>query len=132
MCGHGTPNGLMSVNQFPTKNGYIIDSSFIYLLEQKTENIFIWCNSDRFVEKYNLKGFYSGMFVSEVGESNWCGIPSTQKEVTESNDTFSSILSNCVNENVDVIYEKVKKDYGKFSLKNKVGNYNNERLYLNL
>ena len=132
MCGHGTPNGLLSVGQFKTKFSYIIDYSFVHLLKQKTENIFIWCNADRFVNRYNLKGFYSGMFVSEVGESNYCNIPSTFVEVTESNETFSKLMSECVNESVDVIYNKIKNDYGKFSLNNKVGYYNNERLYLNI
>ena len=131
MCGHGTPLGLMSVGQFPTKNGYIIDWGFVHQLSKRKECIYIWCNSDKFVNKYNLKGFYSGMFVSEVGESKYCNIPSTQEVVTESNETFSNIMSKYINKNVKTIYENVKKEYGDFSTTNKVGYYNNERLYLN-
>ena len=130
MCGHGTPKGLLSVGQFDTQFGYIIDETFIDVLSEKTENIYIWCNADQFVRKHNLKGFYSGMFVSEVGESIYCGIPSPQDIVTESNDTFSNILSKYINNNVSVIHKEVKKEYGEFSLSNPIGYYNNKRLYL--
>ena len=70
------------------------------------------------------------MFVSEVGESIYCGVPSPQDIVTESNDTFSNILSKYINNNVSVIHKEVKKEYGEFSLSNPIGYYNNKRLYL--
>lgn len=130
MCGHGTPNGLMSVGQFKSSWGFIIDETFVDVLSEKTENIFIWCNADKFVRKHNLKGFFSGMFISEVGESEYCGVPSPQEIVTESNDTFSNILSKYINQNVSVIHKKVTKEYGKFSQTNPIGYYNNNRLYL--
>jgi hypothetical protein len=131
MCGHGTGYGLLSVGQFPTRNGFIIDWSFVYLLSKRKECIYIWCNSDKFVNEHKLKGFYSGMFVSEVGESKYCDIPSTQQVVTDSNDTFSKIMSKYINKSVKTIYQNVKDEYGKFSMSNRVGYYNNERLYLN-
>jgi len=130
MCGHGTPNGLLSVGQFKNSWGFIIDQSFVDVLSEKTENIYIWCNADKFVRKHNLKGFFSGMFISKVGESEYCGVPSTQDIVTESNDTFSNILSKYINEYVSVIHKKVTKEYGKFSETNPIGFYNNNRLYL--
>jgi len=128
--GHGTPNGLLSVGRFKDSWGFIVDHSFVDVLSEKTENIFIWCNADKFVRKHNLKGFFSGMFISEVGESEYCGVPSTQDIVTESNDTFSNILSKYINDNVSVIHKKVTKEYGKFSETNPIGFYNNNRLYL--
>ena len=131
MCGHGVPSGLLSVGQFHSENGLIIDSSFVNQLSKRKECIYIWCNSDKFVNRNNLKGFYSGMFVSEVGESEYCNVPSTQEVVTESNDTFSNIMSKYINKNVKTIYENVRNEYGKFSETNKVGRYNYERLYLN-
>ena len=69
MMGHGSPGGLFSVGQFPSQsnNGYIIDSEMVELLKEKDNSIFIWCNADQFVERHNLKGFYTGMFISEVG-----------------------------------------------------------------
>jgi hypothetical protein len=130
MCGHGCPSGLLSVGQFPTINGLIIDFSFVYQLSNKKECVFIWCNSDKFVNRYQLKGFYSGMFISEVEESLYCGVRSTQEMVTESNNTFSKIMSKYVNDDVKTIFDNVKKEYGCFSESNEVGYYNNERLYL--
>jgi len=74
MLGHGSPSGLFSVGCFPETNGYIIDYSMVELLVQKRDNVFIWCNSDSFVNLYGLKGFYSGMFISEVDEADYCGL----------------------------------------------------------
>ena len=77
MMGHGSPGGLFSVGQFPGSNGYIISHATVDLLQNK-ECIFIWCNADKFVEEHNLKGLYSGMFISEVMEANYCGLQGTQ------------------------------------------------------
>jgi hypothetical protein len=129
MMGHGTPYGLMSIGRFGNV-GFIINQSTVPLLRRK-ECIFIWCNANMFVERFNLKGFYSGMFVSEVGESHYCGCPSSQYDVDFSNNTFSEILGECIEGNeLEVIYECVKKGYGKFRHTNDVVFYNHQRLYL--
>ena len=41
MLGHGTPQGLMSIGQFPGR-GYVINSEIAPYLAD-TENIFVWC-----------------------------------------------------------------------------------------
>lgn len=46
MMGHGSPRGLFSVGSFRTNNGYIIDESFVDLLREKKDSVFIWCNAD--------------------------------------------------------------------------------------
>lgn len=130
MLGHGVPQGLMSIGKFPTSNGLIIDSSFVELLNEKTNNVYIWCNADQFVNKYKLKGFYSGMFVSEVGESNYYQVPSTQDVVTESNFSFSVILGNHINEDKNTMFKNVMREYGVMTDVNIVSKYNHERLYL--
>ena len=43
-------------------------------LKKKDNSVFIWCNADQFVNRYNLKGFYTGMFISEVMEAVFCGL----------------------------------------------------------
>jgi len=68
MLGHGSPDGLFAVGQFETDNTFIIDSSLIDILADKEENVYIWCHANKFVEKFDLKGFYTGMFVSEILE----------------------------------------------------------------
>lgn len=131
MMGHGSPGGLFSVGQFKNSGGYIIDRTIVPYLKNKQNNVYIWCNADRFVEEYNLKGFYSGMFISEVGEANYCGLPGTKQDVVdESNYGFCNIISKYINENKDVIYENVKKEYGLIAENNPVAYYNNNRLYL--
>ena len=58
------------------------------ILREKKNCFYIWCNADQFVEKYKLAGFYTGMFISEVGEAAYNGITVDQKLVTESNRMF--------------------------------------------
>ena len=130
MLGHGSPDGLFSVGQFETNNSLIIDSSLITLLAEKEENIYIWCHANKFVERYNLNGFYTGMFVSEILEALYCDLPLVeQKVVDESNDAFSSIVSKYVNETKSVLYKKVLEEYQIIANRNKVAAYNIERLF---
>ena len=121
MLGHGSPEGLFGYSK---NSNYIVDASFAELLKTK-ECVYIFCNADMFVKGNNLKGFYSGMFISEVGEANHFNIKASQKEVDESNQLFAKLMSkhiftdNCLNE----IKSKYTLD------NNKVSAYNNNRLY---
>jgi hypothetical protein len=129
MLGHGCPIGLFSCGKFSKCSGLIIDEDSIELLKEKNDNIYIWCNSDEFVNKYELKGFYSGMFVSEVGESIYCGVPSKQEVVNESNDEFSRLLGKHVNNPTDIVHRNVTLEYELLGMTNIVSKYNNDRLY---
>jgi len=132
MLGHGSPSGLFSVGSFPDTNGYIIDQTMVELLNRKRDNIFIWCNADCFVNHYRLKGFYSGMFISEVEEADYCRLTDTsQNQVDESNQRFGEIFSGFANENIASIYKNVLTEYGKLAEKNPVASYNCKRLYMN-
>jgi len=130
--GHGSPNGLFSVGNFTTKSPYIIGSHCVELLQQNDSNVYIWCNADKFVQKYLLKGFYTGMFISEVAEANYCGVyDTTQDMVDESNDLFAEVLGNHINEDKYTIYKQVRSGYGDIIKHNPVANYNWKRLYVN-
>jgi hypothetical protein len=130
MMGHGSPFGLFSVGRFISPNGYVIDSTMVPLLRDK-ECISIWCNADQFMNKHQLNGFYSGMFISEVGEATYCGLPGTlQETVNTSNHYFAQLLGEVINEPLSVIYEHVKENYGLLNEDNPVANYNHNRLYL--
>jgi hypothetical protein len=85
MLGHGTEKGLIGFDHF------IIDSSYVYLLKDKI-CICIWCNADKFVEKYKLKGFYTGMIISEFDEAYLFNIPASYELLQESNKDFASAL----------------------------------------
>ena len=133
MMGHGSPSGLFSVGKFDDMylTGLIIDRNTVPLLQNK-ECIFIWCNADRFVETYNLKGLYSGMFISEVSEANYCGLPGTPQDiVTESNDFFAKELGSVSEKSLDEMYQHIRYSYGMLAEGNAVAEYNHNRLYLN-
>jgi hypothetical protein len=130
MMGHGSPAGLFSVGVFQSLNGYIIDQTMVPLLNEKKDNVFIWCNADKFVDFWGLKGFYSGMFISEVGEADYCGIPGTDQDlIDESNFGFVNIISKYINEDTNVIHENVMREYGVIAEENPVALYNHMRLY---
>ena len=132
MLGHGSPEGLFAVGQFKTDNSYIIDSSLSEILAEKEENVYIWCHANKFVEKFDLKGFYTGMFVSEFLEVVYCQLPLVEDDViNESNDEFSSILSKYVNDSKSDIYRKVLEEYQVIANRNIVAAYNIERLFTN-
>jgi hypothetical protein len=130
MMGHGSPGGLFSVGKFKNTGAYIIDQSMVPYLKSKKDNVFIWCNADRFVETFDLKGFYSGMFISETGEATYCGLPGTKQEVVdESNFGFCNIIAKYIKEETNAIHENVKKEYGLIAENNPVALYNPNRLY---
>ena len=133
MMGHGSPGGLFSIGRFSGAGGYIIDQTMVPLLMEKDNSVFIWCNADRFVDLHGLKGFYSGMFISEVGEAYYCGLPGTKQDVVdESNYGFCNILSEVINEPQERAYEHVMDKYGLIADSNPVALYNHNRLYLSL
>jgi hypothetical protein len=130
MMGHGSPQGLFSIGQFGSQ-AYIINYTTVPLLKDK-ECILIWCSADRFVEANNLKGLYSGMFISEVGEADYCGLPGTPQDiVSESNDYFAKELGSVSDRPLDEMYQYIKYTYGMLAEGNTVAEYNHNRLYLN-
>ena len=130
MMGHGSPMGLFSIGQFPETYSFIVDGHTVQYLQDK-ECIFIWCNADRFVETNNLKGLYSGMFISEVMEAAYCGLPGTPQDVvTESNDYFASEFGKISDKSLTEIYKHIKDSYSVLAENNPVAKYNYHRLYL--
>jgi len=126
MLGHGSPKGLFGVN---FKRSYVIDEDQVDLLQDK-ECIFIWCHADQFVKQHGLKGFYSGMFISEVGEALIYKLKGDKKLINESNNTFASMLGSIINQPLPEIYKQIKKDYGWLAERNEIAKYNHERLAL--
>jgi hypothetical protein len=135
MMGHGSPWGLFGVGRFREGSYYssfIIDNDTVHALIPKKQNVFIWCNADKFVNRHALKGFYSGMFISEVGEATYCGLPDTsQSIVDESNNQFATIVGNLIDKPLYEAYKDIKQQYKVLAEGNPVAQYNYERLYLN-
>lgn len=133
MMGHGNPSGLFSVGKFTDTSVFIIDKTMVKELSRKKNNVFIWCNADRFVEQFELNGFYSGMFISEVGEAYYCGLLGTKQDIVdESNYGFCSILSEYINEDTKTIYKNVRSQYKLIANENPVAFYNYNRLYCSI
>jgi hypothetical protein len=79
MLGHGTPDGLLSWNRRTGEVRYVINDSHAELLKTK-ETYSMWCNSDAFFERHGMKGFHSGMIISEQIEALMFGITSYNDE----------------------------------------------------
>ena len=130
MMGHGSPLGLFSINCFlDSFRPYVICEDEVGLLRGKDQNIYIWCHANKFVEVNDLRGFYSGMFISEVLEACFCGLQGvTQDMVTESNMAFVRAVGENISLPKEELYENVIKEYGKIAENNPVSVYNIERL----
>lgn len=136
VLGHGSSYGLLAMGKFDTKSIYIIDDTMVAALGNKP-NIYIWCNADRFVNRYHLKGFFSGMFISEVQEATYERVYGIDQEmVTESNDLFAEMMGNWIwdyskhsLQSLDELYKIIAIKYSIYGELNKVVNYNAKRIY---
>lgn len=102
MLGHGSEGGLFGFGRF------VIDSGFVQHLRGKII-VAIWCKSNVFVEKYSLKGHYTGMIISEWPEAVMYCIRATDKEIKESNILFSTSIRDSLKE-IDFV-KKVLETY---------------------
>ena len=91
MLGHGTPYGLLGFGRF------VIDSTYVYLLREK-DCVCIWCNANMFVEKYGLKGFYTGMIISEIDEAYMCSVKVGVDELEAANWLFAEAIQQSIDE----------------------------------
>ena len=93
MMGHGLPSGLINPKGF----GLAIDYSFADLLRKK-ETISIWCWSDQFFRNNDIKGFHTGMIISECVEQKYAlGKVYLDKEKQLANmEKFATIVGECI------------------------------------
>ena len=119
MLGHGTEKGLLGFDKF------VIDSNLVYLLRDKM-CVCIWCNADMFVKKYGLKGFYTGMIISEYEEAIIHCIPTNSHWIAESNTDLSLAIKNSIDD--ENMLEKAKLLYEGNS---SVVEFNRNNLYYN-
>ena len=118
MMGHGTPGGLLGFY------GYMIDWTFVEILKEK-RTVCIWCNADKFVERHELDGFYTGMVISEVSEANMYSIYCTQQQVDDSNERFANTIKNSIN--TDNMLVEAKKNYQSETCE--ITQFNETRMY---
>lgn len=118
MMGHGVPYGLIGHGRL------VINSTHVQLLREKL-CVGIWCNADQFFNKYKLRGFFSGMFISEVEEAAQYGIRITQDKIDYSNNLFASEFRKY--ESMITSHQLIKEHYNSFDCP--VIQFNNDRLY---
>ena len=88
LCGHGTSQGLLT----PDFDDLIVHQYNAHLLKDKT-CICIWCYANEFMEKYDLHGFTTSMFISDEDEAY---------------DNMCYDISSKYNGNVDIIQKENK------------------------
>ena len=118
MLGHGVPQGLIGYGRL------IINPTLVQILREKL-CVGIWCNADQFFNRYKLKGFFTGMFISEVEEAAHFGIRITQDKIDYSNDYFASEFRKY--ESLFSVHSLIKEHYNSFDCP--VIQFNNDRLY---
>lgn len=109
--GHGTENGLL---QIPYNGSFVVDSRHVQLLRER-ECIFIWCHANLFMKKYDLKGFATGMFISEMDEALQFCVPFERGDIDESNTKFARIIATNINLSANDLNVKVKAEYGQLT-----------------
>jgi hypothetical protein len=131
MLGHGAPCGLMNPRQFPDAGLFIIDGSMANSLKIKSNCIYIWCHAQQFLKSYGLSGLCSGMFISEMGESDMYGFEDIDMGmIDKSNEKFSFILSKYINEPMEILYQSLLSEYVVVARANSIAKFNLEGLQL--
>lgn len=118
--GHGTEKGLLRT---PIDGSYLVDSSFAQALRGK-ECVYVWCHADKFVQKYGLSGFATGMFISEPNEALVYGVPFSMESIQESNNAFAASLG--VTKSKEGILEGVKN----YPANSSVAAFNKQKFYI--
>lgn len=73
MLGHGTHDGLVSIDRAAGRFDYIIHDGHAELLKTK-KTYSMWCHSDAYFRRHGMHGFHSGMIISEEMEALMYGI----------------------------------------------------------
>jgi len=122
--GHGDPNGLL--RDYVFQISYLINSKYVQLLREK-ECVYVWCYADQFVKKYEIKGFCSGMIISEPDEALACCVPFCLNDIEKSNKKFALALKNVVSLPISEMKDTFHLHYVPES---NVEHFNNENIFI--
>ncbi len=120
--GHGAPQGLLG------HGSLIIDEDEAELFRRQTENIYIWCNADCYLLRHELKGFCTGMFISEPMEANIFNVNATWQQIEDSNNLFANIIGQSIDLSCREIKDRVMELYQIEG--SKVVEYNRRNVYI--
>lgn len=84
LLGHGCPSGLLDM-----RHGILIGDADADLLKDRPNLVGIWCYASSYAHKHGLKGFFSGMFISEPREAFIHLVEATPEEIYDKAENFS-------------------------------------------
>lgn len=120
MLGHGDGDGLFGFGK------RVINSSTAYYLKNKS-NVYIWCYADKFVNKHRLKGFHTGMIISEYDEAiMFLNSEPSYQDIVSSNKLFADSISESIDLDLDMMYKSVKE---KYSTDNLIVEFNKSNIF---
>ena len=93
LLGHGSPWGL-----YDMRHGLILNDNDARLLKGRPNLVGIWCYASEYAFKHGLKGFFSGMFISEPQEALINGVEATDEEIAFVADDFSARFGHAMRE----------------------------------
>ena len=76
LLGHGYPRGLLDM-----RYGTVIKDEDARLLKDRPNLVGIWCYASSYAHAHGLKGFFSGMFISEFPEALVNGVEAEAEEI---------------------------------------------------
>ena len=102
-CGHGSGEGLWTPNicsaDWRIWGGYAF--SYKDISSVKAKNIVgIWCHASDFSRTFDVRGFYSSMFISNSHEARWEGINCDDDTITKSEILFCERVNKLLKENI--------------------------------
>ena len=93
LLGHGCPSGL-----YDLRYGLMLNDTDAELLKDRPNLVGIWCYASSYAAMHGLKGFFSGMFISEGREAAYLGVDATEEEANAHARDFSERLGGLLRE----------------------------------
>ncbi len=95
LLGHGCPSGLLDM-----RHGLVIKDSDADLLKDRPNLVGIWCYASSYAFTHGHKGFFSGMFISELPEAFVNCIDASEEEIDDNAWNFSIRFGRLLREGV--------------------------------
>ena len=97
MClGHGSTNGLFNRDWY----GYVVDHNMADLLRDR-KMIGIWCFASSFAERFDMHGYFTSMFISNIGEAEGFGFSdNTNEDIFNEAELFCETINTYLKEDL--------------------------------
>jgi len=136
MIGHGNPKGLFShpMSLLRDNNyegdGYIISDKNVEVLSTKKDCVYLWCDADRFIIDNQLTGFYSGMYISELGEARILQIDeATEQQMDEANEALITAFKDVDTKSAQQLSIDLRQNLSRLADTNPIAAYNLRKVF---